>query len=207
MRALKGHVITNNETGQVNISGGQIIGCEIASESVYPAIISNGSESIINVTGGNISTKTASAIYSEGVLTITDGTLVSDKEITLYNIGNLTINGGIIRANNSSSIMNETGANLIINGGEIIGNLEYVGINNYGTLTIGDASADISITNPCVIGGNTVYNKDSATFNFYNGILKSDTNADVVRGTITNKRSGATYTTGKDGEYNTAYYQ
>ena len=85
---------------------------------------------------------------------------------------------------------------MVITGGSISGSTR--GINNNGTLTLGDASSPVRTDSPIVHATKTSYgygfdNSSTATFNFYDGIIKSSSGSNYsINGTVNNIPSGYT---------------
>jgi len=171
------NAIVNKSTGKIELRSGKIV-------SELWRGISNDANGSVNVTGGTIQTQWE-GIYNpaKGTVTISNVTINSFGSC-IFNLGGgtVTVTGGTLTSTGHQGIHNETG-----------------------TLTVGNASSAISTSSPNLTGKQRGVWHWSGTFNFYNGILKGETEA--YGQSITNRRSGATLTTGTSGSYKTAYYR
>ena len=159
-------------SGTISISNGNLV------TNAAQGAINNSTTGIINITGGTITVNgTKQAIYNGGVLNISGNptmTSVSSNRATVQNLstGTLTITGGTI----SSS--------------------RYYGLQNEGTLTIGDKDGTIDKTSPSIQGTYGVYSTTSYTF--YDGILKGSNKAYNDRTLITEIEDNSEIVTGSE---------
>ena len=157
-----------------------------------------------------------------GVITIVDN-ITLDSPVVIQNGKNIVIDLSSYRIEyaGADAVVENNGTLTIVDGNEdgtdpteysMIKNTVGPAIQNNGTLTIGsDADSAVYTNSPRIVGGTyAVVNNSSATFKFYDGILKGVTAA--VDGTITNTTSisGYTLTDGTDVDggvtYHTKYY-
>ena len=188
----------NISTGSVHINGATIRagnGYDYDATGIHVSagteLIVDGSDTTITGVGGS-----QSGIYNAGTTTINDG-VITGTMYGIYNIATLTINNGTIKNDGGSTSygLNNSGTTtmtngtiagsyfgisntgtMVITGGSISGSTR--GINNNGTLTLGDASSPVRTDSPIVHATKTSYgygfaNSSTATFNFYDGIIKS----------------------------------
>ena len=194
--------IYNIESGNVNITGGNIIVNGILDNSSGIIKVEGGQVSSINFTNNskaNLIVKNSADIdtissYYAGNVTITiEGGNIGDIKVA----GTTEISGGIINSidNNGGGKLNITNGTIkatngygIINygiatitGGSITSTIAQA-INNFGTLTLGVNDINVSKTVPSIVG-KTYGVKNTGTFNFYDGVIEGETEA--ISGTVT----------------------
>ncbi len=193
--------IYNIESGNVNITGGNII---------VNGILDNSS-GIIKVEGGQVSSinfdhnSKANLIVKDSADIDTISGYAGNVTITIEggNIGNIEvagtteISGGIINSidNNGGGKLNITNGTIkatngygirnygiaTITGGSITSTIAQA-IDNFGTLTLGVNDINVSKTVPSIVG-KTYGVKNTGTFNFYDGVIEGETEA--ISGTVT----------------------
>ena len=161
-------VITNG--GTVVISNGYII-----SNSENASAINNNSGAKLYFTGGTINASgLRQAIYNDGGTVYISGTAYltasATERATLQNLSNGTV---------------------YITGGTIV-SVKQQAVKNDGTMTIGVKDGSIDTTTP-VLQGKTYGITTTGTLNFYDGVIKGQTNP--VSGTITEIEDNATQLT------------
>lgn len=193
--------IYNIESGNVNITGGNII---------VNGILDNSS-GIIKVEGGQVSSinfdnnSKANLIVKDSADIDTISGYAGNVTITIEggNIGNIEvagtteISGGIINSinNNGGGKLNITNGTIkatngygirnygiaTITGGSITSTTAEA-IDNIGTLTLGVNDINVSKTVPSIVGKTYGVN-NTGTFNFYDGVIEGETEA--ISGTVT----------------------
>ena len=156
-------------------------------------ITSNANQGAINnnkglLTIGNtqiIATGSRQAIYIyDGTVEITTGAYLTSK--TNGTPSGVTMERGTVQC--------LADGELIITGGTIIGEKQQA-VSNDGTLTIGTKDGNITTSEPILMGAvNGI--KSSTAFNFYDGILKGQTNA--YQGTIGDIETSSVISTGTE---------
>ncbi|MBQ2937424.1 MAG: InlB B-repeat-containing protein [Clostridia bacterium] len=193
--SVSGCGICNESTGTVTMDEGTITGG-------YG--IRNKSTGEVVVNGGNITTSSSPiSNYSTGTVTIAGGTFAANSYV-IYNFssGTIIIDGGKFSLNDDGEIIeNYSTGTIIINDGEFISTYDYstgivnlkgtvtmlggtitvsdehsYGINNLGTLIIGEKDGEVSTTAPSITsGGYGLYNEEEGKIYFYDGIIKGAT--------------------------------
>ena len=193
-------VIQNRNTGTLIISGGDIksnvyqvirnygtatiTGGKIwATTNVDQGIINNENGGRLTISGGQVIGTLRQAIYNDGgTLTITgnvsltNGSGVTTNRACVQNHrGTTTISGGTITspATNYPAVLNET--TMTITGGNIKSTAQN-GVNNTGTLTIGQKDGNINTSSPSISGIINGLN-NTGTFKFYDGTIRGITNS------------------------------
>ena len=163
-------VIKNS--GTIEISNGTI------EQSFGFAAIDNNNSGKVSITGGNvISTGGKGAIYAD-----------SSARVEISGNAYLSSNAsGVLDGNPRATIQTASAsATVIIKGGTIVSTAG-IGISSKGTLIIGDNDGSVSTTNPSITAKTRgVY--AVSTFEFYDGIIRGET--DAIDGTITAVESG-----------------
>ncbi len=185
---LGGNILRN---GKVDMPVFENLGGTIVIQN--GSIISNGSQGAVNnrrsggsLTLNNLSVTasgTRQAVYNEnGTTYINNCTLenYTNERAAVHNLSNgkIYITGGSITAHNYSGIYNASG-----------------------TVTLG--SKDGNITSVPTVTGSIYGVQNSATFNFYDGLIKGIDGA--ISGNVSD--SDGTVTNGTDGNYTTAYLE
>ena len=154
--------INNNATGNLIISGGNII--------------TTGTRQAIYNAGGSVEI-TGDAYISTNS---TERATVNNSKPTDGPAGTIKISCGTIVSQNTTTkvaVENSVTGTLIITGGEIISN-KSMGVDNQGTLIIGENNVIVDITNPIIQGATYgVTSTNTATLEFYDGIIKGKENA------------------------------
>ena len=213
------NIIKNN--GTLEILGGS--NGTIQSNAAYGAIDNNATGNL-TVSGGNIiTTGTRQAIYNNGgIVEVTGNAYLSTssaERATVLNhkpdngtAGTVTISGGTIVSTTTTTkgaVENEQTGTMIITGGTIISN-NNMGVDNKGTLTIGVEDGDVDTSSPTIQGATYgVSSASSQTLEFYDGTVKGKTNAFNNENYITDTEDDLDLTHGSetiDGDnYETAY--
>ena len=193
--ATSNAIITNN--GTLTINNGTI-----RQTASYAAINNNGSGKVI-VTGGNIiSTGGRSAIYSAGSSTIE---ISGSANLSSNASGTVELSGVLY---NRGTVMNTTSTCKIIITGGTITSTAGIGVSNVGTVTVGSKDGQINSSSPS-IQGETYGLLSTATFKFYDGIIKGIT--DSISGTVSDQETNTQIINGtetKDGKtYNTSHLE
>ena len=230
---LQGYTLYNDGTKKIN----SIIGTDaraVVIENFGTLTVTNGtvsstaSQAAINnnenlvIDGATVSnTGSRQAIYNNGgTVEITGNAYIScsasdratiqgNKPTGSQSAGTITIYSGTIVSNTSttkSAVENPSTGVLNVLGGNIISNNNF-GIENKGTLNLGNNDGTIDDTSP-VVQGETYGIKSSvntSTFNFYDGIVKGVT--DSISGSISTTETGATRVDSMDNNYHVTYYQ
>lgn len=152
----------------------------ISNDGVNPVITNNGT---LTITNGTITSDTTQGIINNeryGTLIISGGRLIATgTKQALYNdLGTAYISGNAYLSSTSNqrpAVTNLAGSTLTITGGTII-STRFDGIVSAGTLTIGVKDGNVSKTSPLVQG--SIYGiNPSASFDFYDGVIKGKTEA------------------------------
>lgn len=162
--------IDNDAHGNLTVSGGQII--------------ATGSRQAIYNAGGNVEV-TGTAYLSSSA---SDRATIQNFKPNNANAGTVTISGGTIISTTTTSkgaVQNEATGTVVVTGGSITSN-NAMGIDNSGTLVIGTQDDDLDITDPVIQGATYgVKTAGSGTVEFYDGIVKGQTNAFYDENAIT----------------------
>ena len=199
---IEGGTISSNNSQVIDNNGTMYItGGKVTIGNVTQGVINNNAGAVLNMSGGEITApKSGSkrqAIYNKGTVNIS-GTAVltsysSDRATVQNDASNarITISGGTISSLNTNcqrgAVQNGSGT-LIITGGTIISKSANAangpsGVQNAGTLRIGDDDGTITSSTPVIQAKKYgVYN--TGTFNFYDGKLMGVQGS--VSGSITN---------------------
>ena len=194
--------IYNIESGNVNITGGNIIVNGILDNSSGIIKVEGGQVSSINFANNskaNLIVKdsadidTISSYYADNVTITIHGGNIGNIEVA----GTTEISGGIINSidNNGGGKLNITNGTIeatngygirnygiaTITGGSITSTTAEA-IDNLGTLTLGVNDINVSKTVPSIVG-KTYGVKNTGTFNFYDGVIEGETEA--ISGTVT----------------------
>lgn len=201
--------VSNNASSDINIiknSGTiEIVRGTLQTTALTKAAIDNDSPGSLTVSGGNIiATGERQAIYNNGgtVEVTGDAYLYSSApdRATIQNFkpnngtaGTVTISGGeIISAGTTTrgAIENDATGTVIITGGTITSN-NSTGVDNKGTLILGEEDEDADITSPVIQGATYgVTTTSSAQVEFYDGIVKGQTDAFNNKNYITDQEDG-----------------
>lgn len=217
---ISGGTISSNisqvvdNSGTMNITGGIIsIG------DVVNGALNNNAGATLNMSGGTIIASIAGskrqAVYNKGTVNIS-GTAVltsaSTDRATVQNDANgavINISGGTINSTNSAcergAVQNINKATVNITGGTIISNSTNNAsgaVQNAGTLVIGTKDGVINATSP-ELRGETYGVNNTATFKFYDGVLKGKT--DSINGNITETETNSSRVDTMEGEYHKTY--
>lgn len=171
-------VISNS--GSFTLNGGTVINYSTKT-NISNYAISNASSGVLNMNDGEVKTMDDRAMYNAGTANIYNGNISSENDHGIYNSERLNVYGGNIKGAQYGIYNYDT---TVITGGIIEGTT--YGIFNYNTNNIIIGSNDDSVvTDTPVLKGELygVYN-ETGTINFYDGILKGQTNG--YYGTINN---------------------
>ena len=213
------HTITNS--GTLTISNNITI--ENASSS-YAPIYTNNSNSITNINDNVQIIGYYRGIYNYyGTLNVNGGKIeATNQSSSVYGIYNYSrstvktyINNGEIKGYNG--IYNGSSSTLEMTGGKVVGTGAY-GVAGYGTtniyggriegktyglyststnkVTIGREEDELSTTNPAIYGASYgIYmNNETYSFNFYNGVIISNTKETSYRGKLNPRTGHMSYT-------------
>ena len=175
-------VITNN--GKIKITNGTI------KQTKAYAAINNETTGETIITGGSIiSTGERAGIYNlgRGIVTISGSAYISSNATGVYTLDSVVIDRGTIMNVNDTSVVNVTGGTIVAT--------SKIAIVNNGILNLGVGDEIIDTSSPVVIG-KTYGIKNNYTFNFYDGIIKGNT--DAISGTITNQEIGSQIINGSE---------
>lgn len=201
--SITGGTITNTSEGQgitishcstcviddviIRTSSGAGIGVP---RYIYPTIIINNADiksnniaiatrsGYITINGGNFESVNNNTIGIEsGYFTINGGTFKSTNAYALSG-SYATINGGYFKSETKAAI--QSGESVVVTGGKIEG--KTYGIENNGTLTIGEKDGVIDASTPVIIGETYGLYSTGSSVSFYDGILKGKTGG--YQGTI-----------------------
>ena len=132
----------------------------------------------ITINDGSFESVNGNTINIEtGTFIINGGTFKSEK-VSALSGGNVTINGGYFESKEKAAI--NTWKTLIMLGGTAKG--KTYGINNNGTLTLGEKDGVIDTSIPVIIGETYGLYTTGSSVSFYDGILKGKTGG--YQGTI-----------------------
>jgi uncharacterized repeat protein (TIGR02543 family) len=128
---------------------------------------------------------TAKVVFKEGIIKSTS----IYAAITIGNSAILEMTGGKVSSTERTGIyINSTTASATITGGKVNSGIDsyyntiYPGIENKGTLVLGENNNRVSTTSPEIVG--TSYGiSNTGTFKFYDGIIKGPSGA--INGTVT----------------------
>ncbi len=194
--------VLNSDTGTITITGGTFNGLgspsivnHTGNITIDDATITSNSSGVWNVETGTITINGGTIISSTvgvdndstGNVNITGGSITGVNAIRNDGLGTLNISGGTITSSLYSGVLNQGTA--VITGGTIIGKTYGVYSNENTSLTIGSNDGNINNTVPLIqsvdtTGGYGIYVFTNATFNFYDGLVKSEAGSGYsVRGT------------------------
>ena len=191
---ISGYRYAISNSGTLIVDGGEIKGRGY--DTTY-ALINNGVASLTNVninwsTVGNYSW-TYAIDNRNGQLDLYSGTVTSTVEgggtaITIKNTANLVIHDGTISAIHSNhdgiAIKAEGTSVTSILDGEINSTYYAISLEGNYTLTLGNDDGNVSTTNPVISAsgingiGIVLGTSDNATFNYYDGLIKSEAGAE-----------------------------
>ncbi len=208
--------------GTLNITGGSFtIG------NVSQGVINNNAGGVLNMSGGEIIVTKAGtkrqAIYNKGTANISGTAVLTSASVDRGTVQNddaasvLIISGGTITSTNANcqrgAVHNASGR-LEITGGTITSNSTYSdnasgsgpsGVQNAGTLIIGNEDGNIDTTSPVIQG--KIYGINSSTnYSFYDGVVKGITAATNDDTKITGRESGYTLTHETEESYDVLHY-
>ena len=208
--------------GTLNITGGSFtIG------NVSQGVINNNAGGVLNMSGGEIIVTKAGtkrqAIYNKGTANISGTAVLTSASVDRGTVQNddaasvLIISGGTITSTNVNcqrgAVHNASGR-LEITGGTITSNSTYSdnatgsgpsGVQNAGTLIIGNEDGNIDTTSPVIQG--KIYGINSSTnYSFYDGVVKGITAATNDDTKITGRESGYTLTHETEESYDVLHY-
>ena len=89
------------------------------------------------------------------------------------------ISGTVYISNNTTAraaVQNQEGGTIYITGGTIISNKQ-AGVENNGTLVVGQKDGEVVLTNPIIQGATYGVNSTTSNFSFYDGVIKGKTSA------------------------------
>ena len=149
--------------------------------------MANKATGTATIAGGTLtSNQSCTRNYETGTIVVTGGTLTGSYGVNNTGSGNVIISGGSINSKKrvdmdyGYGISNKGGGTVTVTGGTITGVTH--GIYNYtgGTVTIGKNDSEIKTNTPIIQTNNTadapgygLFNLSDATFNFYDGVIKS----------------------------------
>ena len=159
------YVIKNN--GTATIGAGKLNGSF--------RIIRNNGNGILNITGGNFTSKNGIGIlnYDNGNISISGG-VIEGKEDTIGSIGsggNIKISGGSITASEKAGVSICAGTTANITGGNITGRLYGIWSNSNINITIGKNDGNVSIESPKISSNYYGIFMQSGKINFYDGAI------------------------------------
>ena len=159
------YVVKNN--GTATIGAGKLNGSF--------RIIRNNGNGILNITGGNFTSKNGIGIlnYDNGNLSISGG-VIEGKEDTIGSNGsggNIKISGGSITASEKAGVSICAGTTANITGGNITGRLYGIWSNSNINITIGKNDGNVSIESPKISSNYYGIFMQSGKINFYDGAI------------------------------------
>ena len=159
------YVVKNN--GTATIGAGKLNGSF--------RIIRNNGNGILNITGGNFTSKNGIGIlnYDNGNISISGG-VIEGKEDTIGSIGsggNIKISGGSITASEKAGVSICAGTTANITGGNITGRLYGIWSNSDINITIGKNDGNVSIESPKISSNYYGIFMQSGKINFYDGAI------------------------------------
>ena len=177
-----------------------------------PAITNRGT---LLITNGSVrNSGTQGAINQEsGTFTMTGGEVIAtgSKQAVYITGGTANISGTSYLSSKTSgtpqggtmerATVQVVSGTLNLTGGTIVGVSSHA-VSNEGTVNIGTNDGTVDITTP-VLQGKVYGIKSTGTFNFYDGIIKGET--DAIDGTVSATETGYQVANGTDGVYTTAY--
>ena len=201
--------VSNDVSKDINIIKNtgtiEIVRGTIQTSALTKAAIDNDSPGSLVVSGGNIiSTGERQAIYNNGgTVEVTgdaylyssapDRATIENHKPDKTSAGTITISGGeIISAGVTTrgAVQNDATGTAIITGGTIISN-NSTGVDNHGTLIIGEEDENVDITSPVIQGATYgVTASNTAPVEFYDGIVKGQTDAFNDKNYITDQEDG-----------------
>ena len=162
--------------GTIDIQGGTITNSSTTQNTLCYAV---GAESgTVKISGGTISSKIANAVKITGAtINISGGSITSSGADAIMQLGsaNTTITGGTITSNATGfSGLAVGGGTAKITGGKLTGKAFGIWCHDTKktTVTLGENDSKVSITTPEISGTEWGVYTGTATFNFYDGILK-----------------------------------
>ena len=188
------NLILNLGTSTLSNSGdARVIDNDGTLKIINGNITSNANQGAINNNQGSliIENTTITATGSRQAIYIYDGTVEIRSGSYLTSKTNGIPTGGTMER---GTVQNLADGTLIITGGTIVGEKQQA-VSNEGTLIIGTKDDNLTTDDPVLIGA--VYGiKSSTAFNFYNGIIKGQT--DAYFGTIDDQEDQSVITLGSD---------
>lgn len=183
-------------TESINVATGQNITFNLYNNTITGitglAVIEN--YGTVRISNGTLTTTAAVSVInnnSSGVLYVSGGTLrATGSKQAVYNFGTVNISGGTFSntSNNRPALHNLAGATMTITGGTITSN-RYHGVENLGTLVIGEQGGTPSGSNPSITG--LTYGVTSnGNWKYYDGIIKGKTAAINDESNISEIESG-----------------
>ena len=167
-------VITNN--GRVTMTNG------IITSNAKQGAINNNSTGVFNMSGGRIiATGLRQAIYNAGVVNISGDAYLSAT------------------TSERAPLQNLLGGTATITGGTIL-STGFYGIENLGTLTIGNKDGTVNASSP-LIKGETYGIYTTPTFDFYDGSIEGKTDAVNDESLIDDIETGTEILHAMDGSY------
>lgn len=173
-----------------------------------PIIETDGQITIYNGTIRTNANQAAINVTSHGKLIMTGGALyaTAGKQALFNDGGTVEISGTAILSNTSSNraaVQNQPGGTMTITGGTIEAGSFY-GVQNQGTLTIGDDNDGVlDKTSPSIQGTYGVYS--TTNFDYYDGIIKGKTKAFYNESYIDHTPTGTDLLHGTEQIGNTTY--
>ncbi len=162
--------------GTIDIQGGTITNSSTTQNTLCYAV---GAESgTVKISGGTISSKIANAVKITGAtINISGGSITSSGADAIMQLGsaNTTITGGTITSNATGfSGLAVGGGTAKITEGKLTGKAFGIWCHDTKktTVTLGENDSKVSITKPEISGTEWGVYTGTATFNFYDGILK-----------------------------------
>ncbi len=180
VKGLSGNGITS-VSGTVTLTNGSITGTASGISATTGAININGGTVTSSATTG-----TNAAIYkngASGIVTISAGAVTGYYGIYNNAAGPISITGGTVTGNGVNGIYNKTTGAISVTGGTVSGLSHGIHLAGAGSLTMGENSGTPNTTSPVIetIGTSNTYGvyvgNASATYNFYDGKVTSDSGA------------------------------
>lgn len=155
----------------------------------------------LQVTNGTISSSATQGVInnnSTGQFYISDGLIsATNSKQGIYNDGGyVEINGTATitaTSNQRAAVQNQVGGTVKILGGTI-SSTRFYGVQNAGTLIIGDKDGTVSKTNPSISGTYGIYS--TTNFQFYDGVAEGTTDAIFNTSLINDTETGYEIVTG-----------
>ncbi|MCI8272580.1 MAG: hypothetical protein HFJ55_00665 [Clostridia bacterium] len=164
---------------------------------------------VVEITGtGKVTSSDLDTITNDGTLVISNSVTIENTSESYAAIKNnssssvVNINDNVHIKGSGRGVNNEEGT-LNVNGGTIEGRTTAIYGNSSSKITIGRQEDALSTTSPILYGGVELFDTTD-TFNFYNGIIISDTEETAYKGRV-NARTGYMPYTYQDANRNNKY--